>query len=67
MGEWLGEPDDRNVEVLFNYARTYAFEGVGFERAFRMYLSRFKLPGESQKIDRIMEAFAAAFYDKVRK
>mmetsp|Transcript_52811 Transcript_52811/g.146627 ORF Transcript_52811/g.146627 Transcript_52811/m.146627 type:complete len:279 (+) Transcript_52811:76-912(+) len=64
LGEWLGEPDDRNVEVLFNYARTYAFEGVGFERAFRMYLSRFELPGESQKIDRIMEAFAAAFYDQ---
>ena len=32
-----------------------------------MYLSRFELPGESQKIDRIMEAFAAAFYDQVRK
>ena len=66
LGEWLGEPDDRNIEVLFNYARTFAFEGVGFERAFRMYLSRFELPGESQKIDRIMEAFAAAFYDKVQ-
>ena len=32
-----------------------------FDTALRLYLSGFRLPGESQKIDRFMEAFAKRF------
>jgi Sec7-like guanine-nucleotide exchange factor len=31
------------------------------EQAVRAYLSSFRLPGEAQKIDRIMESFSAAY------
>jgi len=29
---------------------------------YRRFLQKFRLPGEAQKIDRIMEAFAARYY-----
>ena len=33
-----------------------------FDQALRSYLSSFRLPGESQKIDRMMETFATSYY-----
>ena len=33
-----------------------------FDMAIRAYLSGFRLPGEAQKIDRIMEKFAERYY-----
>lgn len=33
------------------------------EIALRLFLGRFQLPGEAQKIDRILQAFADAYYD----
>ena len=33
-----------------------------FVSALRMYLSAFRLPGEAQKIDRLMEAFARELF-----
>jgi brefeldin A-inhibited guanine nucleotide-exchange protein len=33
-----------------------------FDSALREFLSRFRLPGEAQKIDRIMECFAERFH-----
>ncbi|RLN61658.1 hypothetical protein BBJ29_003339 [Phytophthora kernoviae] len=36
---------------------------VAFDVALRVYLARFELPSEAQKIDRIIEAFAKAYYE----
>lgn len=38
-------------------------QGLNLERALRLFLDAFRLPGESQKIERCMEAFAARYYD----
>ncbi len=61
IGEYLGEPDDFNLKVLAQHAK----ESVGTQKDYlvglRGYLDSFKLPGESQKIDRIMEAFAKTY------
>lgn len=32
-----------------------------FDEAIRLFLSKFRLPGEAQKIDRIMESFAKRY------
>ena len=77
IGEYLGSPQERNIlvtkmlakeiiEVLFA-AQNYTSKDMiwcppTFTRALREFLSRFKLPGEAQKIDRILEAFAEAFH-----
>lgn len=37
------------------------FTGLSFIEALRMFLQAFRLPGESQKIDRYMLKFAARF------
>lgn len=36
---------------------------MSFEGAFRAFLSKFLIPGESQMIDRIMEQFSSKFYN----
>ena len=33
-----------------------------FDGALRLFLSKFRLPGEAQKIDRLLEAFADRLY-----
>ena len=62
VGEYLGEPDEFNVGVMAEWLRLDDYNGLGFDDALRMFLSRFKLPGEAQKIDRFMEAFSAEYH-----
>ena len=35
---------------------------MDFESSFRMFLESFRLPGEAQKIARVMEAFGQEYY-----
>jgi len=37
----------------------FDFKGQTFDGSFRAFLEEFRLPGEAQCIDRIMERFAA--------
>ncbi len=39
------------------------FKDMSFVDALRFFLQHFRLPGESQKIDRLMEKFAAQYYE----
>lgn len=77
MGEALGrEPDAKFiageedpekggpgffVRILHHYVDELDFMGLPFDDAIRLFLSGFRLPGEAQKIDRIMEKFAERF------
>lgn len=65
IGEYLGrEPEYQGgfaLKVLHAYVDQLRFEGLAFDDAIRFYLSGFRLPGEAQKIDRIMEKFAERF------
>ncbi|GLD92698.1 hypothetical protein PINS_up001277 [Pythium insidiosum] len=62
VGRVLGEPDPRALQVLQEYANGFIFKGFSFDVALRVYLGRFVLPGEAQKIDRILQAFAKAYF-----
>ncbi|KAG7368959.1 RalF-like Dot/Icm system translocated protein [Nitzschia inconspicua] len=68
IGEYLGrEPDYEegfSIKVLHEYAQLMDFEGLVFDDAIRLYLSGFRLPGEAQKIDRIMEKFAEHYTEQ---
>ncbi|CAI5730091.1 unnamed protein product [Peronospora destructor] len=64
IGQVLGEPDATTQCVLHEYANMFLFQGVSFDIALRVYLGRFELPNEAQKIDRILQAFAKAYYSK---
>lgn len=43
------------------YVDMLDFAKLGFVAAIRKFLSGFRLPGEAQKIDRLMEKFAARY------
>lgn len=47
--------------ILHYYAECLDFRGLRFDEAIRLFLAGFRLPGEAQKIDRIMEKFAERF------
>lgn len=49
------------VRILHHYINALDFTDLMFDDAIRLFLSGFRLPGEAQKIDRIMEKFAERF------
>ncbi|KAF8932781.1 Brefeldin A-inhibited guanine nucleotide-exchange protein 2 [Haplosporangium gracile] len=63
IGEYIGEGDKKAIKVMHAFIDRLDFTGVGFVDALRMFLQNFRLPGESQKIDRIMEKFADRYCD----
>ncbi|CAG8577855.1 2424_t:CDS:2, partial [Racocetra persica] len=58
IGEYLGEGDQESIKVMHAFVDRMDFAGLGFVDALRSFLQTFRLPGEAQKIDRIMEKFA---------
>ncbi|XP_027357395.1 ARF guanine-nucleotide exchange factor GNL2 [Abrus precatorius] len=63
IGEYLGDPDPFYLQVLKEFTETFHFQGMVLDTALRFYLESFRLPGESQKIQRVLEAFAERFFD----
>ncbi|KAL8120946.1 ARF guanine-nucleotide exchange factor GNOM-like isoform X2 [Apium graveolens] len=64
VGDYLGSHDEFCVQVLQEFARTFDFEGMNLDIALRVFLETFKLPGEAQKIHRVLEAFAERYYEQ---
>ncbi|XP_074583100.1 brefeldin A-inhibited guanine nucleotide-exchange protein 1-like [Curcuma longa] len=61
IGDYLGDRDEFCLRVMHAYVDTMNFEGMNFGEAIRFFLRGFRLPGEAQKIDRIMEKFAERY------
>jgi cytohesin len=64
IGDYLGEKTDFIMEVLEKFVEMHDFCGLTLVQALRNFLFHFRLPGEAQKIDRIMECFAARFCEQ---
>lgn len=61
IGDYLGEREDFPLKVMHAYVDGFDFKGIDFGESIRFFLRGFRLPGEAQKIDRIMEKFAERF------
>lgn len=61
IGDYLGERDDFNLQVLHDFVELHEFTDLNLVQALRQFLWSFRLPGEAQKIDRMMEAFAQRY------
>ncbi|EFJ24773.1 hypothetical protein SELMODRAFT_173646 [Selaginella moellendorffii] len=61
IGDYLGENDELPLKVMHAYVDSFNFQGMEFDEAIRIFLQGFRLPGEAQKIDRIMEKFAERY------
>ncbi|KAI0397745.1 Sec7-domain-containing protein [Xylariaceae sp. FL0594] len=58
IGEYLGEGEPKNIEIMHAFVDTMDFTQRRFVDALRQFLQAFRLPGEAQKIDRFMLKFA---------
>ncbi|MCO5607714.1 hypothetical protein L7F22_061913 [Adiantum nelumboides] len=61
IGDYLGENEELSLRVMHAYVDSFNFQGMEFDDAIRTLLLGFRLPGEAQKIDRIMEKFAERY------
>jgi len=61
IGDFLGDPDDLNKNTMYLYVDMLEFKDKDLIQALRLFLEGFRLPGESQKIDRLMEKFASRY------
>ncbi|KAL1308132.1 hypothetical protein HN51_050068 [Arachis hypogaea] len=64
IGDFLGNHDEFCVQVLQEFARTFDFKDTTLDTALRLFLETFRLPGESQKIQRVLEAFSERYYEQ---
>jgi brefeldin A-inhibited guanine nucleotide-exchange protein len=63
----MGENEKFNKEVMYSYVDQHDFYGMEIVPALRLFLEGFRLPGEAQKIDRLMEKFAARYHELNKK
>ncbi|XP_064478081.1 cytohesin-1-like isoform X2 [Ornithodoros turicata] len=61
IGDYLGERADFNMRVLDAFVELHDFADLILVQALRQFLWSFRLPGEAQKIDRMMEKFAQRY------
>ncbi|KAL5569029.1 hypothetical protein UlMin_025604 [Ulmus minor] len=64
VGDFLGNHDEFWVQVLHEFAWTFDFQGMNLDTALRLFLETFRLPGEAQKIQRVLEAFSERYYEQ---
>ncbi len=66
VGDYLGREREYEggfcLRVLHEYVQSMDFTDMAFDMAIRFFLGGFRLPGEAQKIDRLMEKFAERYY-----
>eukprot|EP00198_Chlamydomonas_reinhardtii_P013970 XP_001703307.1 SEC7/BIG-like ARF-GEF [Chlamydomonas reinhardtii] len=61
LGEYLGHHEDFELAAMRAYCDMERYGGMPIDTALRAFLAPFRLPGEAQKIDRLMEAFAERY------
>ncbi|OAD52521.1 Brefeldin A-inhibited guanine nucleotide-exchange protein 1 [Eufriesea mexicana] len=59
IGDFLG--DHNHNQVMYSYIDQMNFADRDLVTALRYFLEGFRLPGEAQKIDRLMEKFASRY------
>ncbi|CDO94028.1 unnamed protein product [Kluyveromyces dobzhanskii CBS 2104] len=64
VGEYLGEGDEKNIAIMHAFVDQFEFTNLSIVSALRLFLQKFRLPGEGQKIDRFMLKFAERFVDQ---
>lgn len=61
IGEYLGDEATINKEILYYYIDSFDFHNVPFVESLKRLLSGFRIPGEGQKVDRVMEKFGEKY------
>lgn len=60
LGDFISKP--KNLTLLQAFVRLFDFANKRLDEALRELLQKFRLPGESQQISRIVEEFASIYF-----
>ncbi|GMM36192.1 Arf family guanine nucleotide exchange factor [Saccharomycopsis crataegensis] len=61
VGEFIAKP--KNLTILINFLSHFSFQGKRVDESLRLLLEKFRIPGESQQIERVVENFASKYVD----
>ncbi|KAL5038865.1 GDP/GTP exchange factor for ARF [Batrachochytrium dendrobatidis] len=64
IGEYFSKP--QNVETLGLFVELFDFHGKRIDEAMRILLEKFRIPGESQQIERVMDAFSKWYFESIQ-
>ncbi|AFE52812.1 protein transport protein SEC7 (sec7) [Rickettsia prowazekii str. GvV257] len=64
VGDYLGTDGVDNQKVLESFTKQFDFKEKDYLESLRRFLQSFKLPGEAQKIDRLVESFGTHYYEQ---
>ena len=62
IGQFIGTRDDFSIAVLRSFCGKIDFTGMEADEALRLFLQLFRLPIESEQIDRVMENFSMTYF-----
>ncbi|KAJ3076852.1 GDP/GTP exchange factor for ARF [Podochytrium sp. JEL0797] len=60
IGEYIAKRG--NEEILKEFIKLYDFKGKRLDEGLRLLLESFRLPGEAQQIERVVENFAEGYF-----
>lgn len=68
IGLFISEPDEPkyalNTRVRKAFAVQFDFQNMRVDMALRVFLESFRLPGEAQKIERLMQTFSQRLFEQ---
>lgn len=64
LGNFLGEGDEKSISIMHAFVDLFDFSNMSLVDSLRIFLQKFRLPGEGQKIDRFMLKFAEKYVDQ---
>ncbi|KAL1515015.1 hypothetical protein AB1Y20_004083 [Prymnesium parvum] len=62
VGDFLARPEALSKAAIRSFMRSFDFGGLSLDGGLRLVFAALKMPGEAQKVDRVMQAFAHAYY-----
>lgn len=62
IGDFISDDNDQSKQILYRFIDEMSFAGTPFVEGMKKLLAGFRLPGEGQKADRIMEKFGEKFH-----
>lgn len=63
LGEFFAKNDEVHKQILQNYINLFDFSDLTIDQSIRLFLSSFRIVGEGQIVDRLLDMFSIAFYE----
>ncbi len=63
IGVFLGTDDKLPKACLYRFIEEFDLKGVAYVQSLKTILQGFRLPGEGQVVDRVMEKFGLKFIE----